>query len=211
MNWRGMESKRGALTVNPLAALPGPAALALVLLLGATGVLLPLHAKALEAWQTQELSMEGVGELQVAFPGDWQLLTTGASGRRKLVFLPDEGEAFELLVDLYWREQLSPALVTLASQRALLESVAALSAETGADDGPEIQPIEPAATRGFFFRLTDEGAAKEEYSHLLQGTLDVGGALLVFTLLSRGDDPDLEAKTLRMVSDMALIRSRAPF
>jgi hypothetical protein len=68
--------------------------------------------------------------------------------------------------------------------RALVQQLRDKAAPTAVETEIALQPIRGTAGEGFFFSVTDKAPTPTGFKYATQGSLDVGGLLLGFTILS---------------------------
>ncbi len=169
-------------------------------------VLFLLSAKTLSITDTTQrlYPIPEHGQLKLQVPTEWEVsyLSLGETKPPVITFYRQNEvnqEIFQLNLSILWDDGYSRDITNPETIRKLVEDSGQSTLPSSEEQSLKMEEFEGSSGHGYYFNLTDAMTPRGEYKYLLQGALNVGTILVVFSLFTRDVDSNLMDQTLMMI------------
>lgn len=137
-------------------------------------------------------------------PADWDVSYVSMGETRPPVvtfYQQDKTDQylFQLNTSMFWDDGYSRDIKNSQTIRDLVESTGQSALPSSVEQNLDLQEIIGSDGQGYYFTLTDARAGQGGFKYLLQGALNVGSVLVVFSLFTIEDNKELVETTLTML------------
>ena len=144
------------------------------------------------------------GEMVMQVPADWDVSYVSMGETRPPVvtfYQQDKTDQylFQLNTSMFWDDGYSRDIKNSQTIRDLVESTGQSALPSSVEQNLDLQEIIGSDGQGYYFTLTDARAGQGGFKYLLQGALNVGSVLVVFSLFTIEDNKELVETTLTML------------
>ncbi len=155
---------------------------------------------ALAAPAPVHIVVSGRGEIALLVPSGWaQSRDSGAPGGVPTLSLaPQSGPTFSVMVTVFPAGEHEGAMDPTPI-RAFVGEAAKEAQSQAVEKKLLVRELPDSGGRGFYITATDRAPAPGEWKYLTQGAVGIGGAMLVFTILTNDGQEAVSAAALDMV------------
>lgn len=156
---------------------------------------------AVAATAPVHIVLPGRGEVVLAVPSGWApTRAPGAEPEAPTASLKESsGRPFHVDVTVFPSGSAAATRADPARVRRFVAEAAKAAQSQSVEKTLAIREVPGASGRGYYFLATDRAPAPGEWKFMTQGALGVGGALVVFTILTNDGQDEIAAAALEMV------------
>jgi hypothetical protein len=163
-----------------------------------------LFATDNETTTQRNYPVPGHGELLLNVPVNWEVTYLSLAEDKPPIITfyktdKQKRDIFQLNLSIFWDDGFKRDITKPENIKALVADVGNTILESSAESELVLNQITGTGGQGYYFKLSDKTEKAGEYKYLIQGALNVGELLLVFSLFTFEPDIQLQKMALTML------------
>jgi len=119
-----------------------------------------------------------------------------------IIFSPELGNAFRVMVTPLWPAKKDTPLPSDSSVRANVERSIEEVRSSAVESSIPVRELKRESVKGYYFSVTDRAPKQGEFKYLAQGTVVTGGLVVTFTVLSNDGSGKVEKDAVTMIGSL---------